>query len=456
MKMSDEEFFAERQTLFAESPASFFDWEETARTFTKSNRKSVFDVLSSAESPLVQPRSGVSNHKKMIELLKHLDDFGGPDILTITIDAYTRLNKYEKAASAENLNGYPLIHHGVEKVEQLQDAVRVPLQVRHGSPDARLLAEMSFRSRITAFEGGGITYNIPYSKSVPIAHSLKTWAYVDRLAGKLAEKNIVIDRETFGSLTGVLTPPSISIAISLLEAALAVEQGVKCITIGFPETGAMIQDVAALQVIPTLAKKYFTQLGFESVFVFTSFHQWMGSFPAASPQALALIGASVGSAVIGRATKMINKTFQEAAGVPTAESNAFSIKYCKSLIAYGKEWPQLSLPESVLEEEKFWISRQVHEILEAVGRLEGAHLSEQIVRAFELGILDIPFPASQFVKGDVIPARDSNRAIRYLQFGAIPFSEASKKFEHRRLEQHETQPLYKRVFKDIQALAELN
>jgi glutamate mutase epsilon subunit len=43
----------------------------------------------------------------------------------------------------------------------MTEALEKPIQVRHGTPDARLLAEIAMASGFTSYEGGGISYNIP-------------------------------------------------------------------------------------------------------------------------------------------------------------------------------------------------------------------------------------------------------------------------------------------------------
>lgn len=40
----------------------------------------------------------------------------------------------------------------------------MPVQVRHGTPDARLLTEIAYAGGFTSYEGGGISYNLPYCK----------------------------------------------------------------------------------------------------------------------------------------------------------------------------------------------------------------------------------------------------------------------------------------------------
>lgn len=132
-----------------------------------------------------------------------------------TIDSYTRQNRYHdadkgikesKAAGRSMLNGLPAVNYGVKNCRKIVNAVGVPVQVRHGTPDARLLAEITLAAGFTDFEGGGISYNIPYAKSVSVERSLLDWQYVDRLCGIYAENGIIINREMFGPLTGTLVP----------------------------------------------------------------------------------------------------------------------------------------------------------------------------------------------------------------------------------------------------------
>lgn len=48
----------------------------------------------------------------------------------------------------------------------MTESLDKPIRVRHGTPDARLLAEIAMASGFTSYEGGGISYNIPYAKRV--------------------------------------------------------------------------------------------------------------------------------------------------------------------------------------------------------------------------------------------------------------------------------------------------
>ncbi|MFG2605983.1 methylaspartate mutase [Streptomyces sp. NPDC048514] len=368
----------------------------------------------------IQPRCGVGGHREMKRLLTALEAEAGPDILTVTIDSHTRLLRFGQARRAlrENpadLNGYPLVTHGWRRGRDLNEAVSAPLEVRHGSPDARLLFEVAVASGITSFEGGGISYNLPYSKAVPLAESLAAWEAVDRRCGELADLGVVIDRELFGTLTAVLVPPSISLAVSVLEAVLAVRAGVRCVSIAYPQGGHLIQDVAALRAIPELAARY---LG-PDVLVPAVLHEFMGVFPRLRRHAedLILYGALV--ARLGGAWKVITKTHQEAAGIPDTRANVEGLR-----LADRANSPLLgfvTVDEDRVGAERDRVLAEVDELVAPVlGR--GGDLKAAIVDAFAEGTLDIPFSASRHARSQIIPGRDRDGAIRYLSAGSLPFS----------------------------------
>ncbi|OPH14008.1 methylaspartate mutase, partial [Azospirillum brasilense] len=123
--------------------------------------------------------------------------------------------------------------------------------------------------------GGGISYNLPYSKDVPLRRSLAAWREVDAACGELAELGLVVDRELFGTLTAVLMPPSVSLAVSVLEAVAAAREGVRCISVAYPQGGHAEQDVAALRAIPLLAARHLPA----GVEVHPVLHEFMGVYP---------------------------------------------------------------------------------------------------------------------------------------------------------------------------------
>ncbi|WP_051453778.1 hypothetical protein [Paraburkholderia caribensis] len=383
-------------------------------------KDTVFERLNEAKRQnrlLVQPRCGVGDHTAMSRLLQELEEHAAPDLATLTIDAHTRLKRFDVAArlarqDPSQLNGYPLPAHGWRAGRELNNLVRAPIQVRHGSPDPRLLFEASLASGFSAFEGGGIGYNIPYCKDVPLQDTLNWWSEVDQICGDLVRHGVIVDREFFGTLTAVLMPPSIQLTIAFLEALLAHKQGVRSLSIAVCQTGHTIQDIAMLRAIPLLANRYLPDCADT---VFPVLHQFMGAFPMQRQDADALIlrGAMVAKA--GGAVKTINKTFQESFGIPTPSANINGILLSKAANSWILDLIQVGA-DAVLDEIE-WLLDEVDSLLAPV--LDHADFIQSICSAFADGRLDVPFSASRYARAEVMPMRASDGAIRIFDFGRL-------------------------------------
>ncbi len=376
----------------------------------------------------VQPRAGVALVEKQIDLLKALEE-AGADFLPVTIDSYTRHNKYRIAEKEiqksrqlgiSTLNGFPAVNYGVWPCRKIIETFDAPVEIRHGSPDARLLAEITLAAGFTDFEGGGISYNIPYSKLVSLDKSIFNWQYVDRLVGCYQENKVIINRESFGALTGTLVPPCVSIAISVIEALLAAEQGVKSITLGYGQGGNLIQDVAAVKVLVSLAEEYLQNFGYKKVLITTAFHQWMGGFPENENQAAGVIAWGAVAGAFAKADKIICKSTHEAVGVPTKEANILGIKITKQIVNMLKD--QKFPFNEPLEEEMEIITEETKCILIKAFELGKGDIARGTVLAFEKGVIDLPFAPSRYTLKKVIPVRDNNGAIRLLDTGNLPFT----------------------------------
>jgi len=413
---------------------------------------------------LAQPRAGVALVDELINLLRYLENEGEADLLPATIDSYTRLNRYPEAQKGieesqaqgrSMLNGFPAVSHGVAACRRVVEAVKSPIQVRHGTPDARLLAEITLAGGFTAFEGGGISYNIPYAKDVPLARSIADWQYVDRLVGYYEEKGVTINREPFGPLTGTLVPPCISHSIGIIEAALAAGQGVKSITLGYGQCGNLLQDVAALKTLPALADEYLGKLGHSGIRITTVFHQWMGGFPQDEAKAYGVITWGAAAAALAKATKVIVKTPHEAVGIPTREANAAGLRATRQVLNMLADQ---TLPETKeVNREMEVIIMETRAILDKVLELGDGDIALGTVRAFEAGALDVPFAPSRFNAGRLMPARDNTGAVRFLDYGSLPFSGLIADFHREqiaargRAEQRE--PGFQMVIDDIYAIS---
>jgi methylaspartate mutase epsilon subunit len=401
------------------------------RQLSKSTVHSRLQAARRSGQMLVQPRCGVGRHIDMHALITSLEQLASPDIATLTIDAHTRLKRFEVAARVarhepHQLNGYPLVAHGFRLGRELNEAVQAPVQIRHGSPDPRLLFEVALAAGFSAFEGGGIGYNIPYCKDVRLEDSLQWWREVDETCGMLAGHGIVVDREFFGTLTAVLMPPAIQLTMAMLEALMAWESGVRCLSIAVCQTGHTVQDLAMLRAIPRLAQRYLPDA---TEFVFPVFHQFMGAFPADRHHSDALIlrGAMVAKA--GGAAKTINKTHQEAFGVPTLEANVSGILLSKAANSWILDLVDVAAER--VDEEIDWLLDEVDALLAPV--LCGPDLLQAVCAGFATGRLDVPFSASRHARALVVPMRSRDGTIRIFDFGKLPMPERIRRHHMKQL-----------------------
>lgn len=300
---------------------------------------------------LIQPRTGVADEEGQRRLFSRLHE-AGADVLSFQIDSLTRNNMYEEVekllkgapvepGSPSVLNGYPAVNLGVAAMAALSGEFSdVPMQVRHSTRDPRLLAELTFAAGIAAFEGGALSYNLPYFRDYPIREAIERWQYVDRLVGHYhSEYGITIDREFFGVLTACLVPPSIAVVVNVFEALLAAEAGVKAVTLGYAEQGNRVQDLAAVRVMRSLGRRYLAQAGHADVAVEVVWHQFMGPFPRSATKARRLLEGSAVTAARSEAVRLMLKTDVEAVRIPDADDNSSALRFVKEICRNERSRP---------------------------------------------------------------------------------------------------------------------
>jgi len=437
------------------------DFEEAVAFHESLPRSKEFAaVLESADRPLLQPRAGVPCLEDQISLLEYLQTEGGADLLPTTIDSYTRDNEYEKAeeglaasrAGDENeLNGFPAVNHGVEDCRRLVRALDAPIEVRHGTPDARLLAMVTLAGGFQSFEGGPISYNIPYTKRHDLATTIEHWQFVDRLCGAYTERGVTINREPFGPLTGTLVPPCIAIAVMLVEGQLAATQGVRSLTLGYGQVGNLVQDVAALRALRSLGEEYLP----DAVEVTTVFHEWMGGFPPDEARANGVISLGGATAAVAQPDKVITKSPQEFQGVPTKEANAAGLRTTRQLIDMMIEQ---DIDLGGIEQEQQLVERATRALMDAVYDAGDGDVAQGVIRAFDDGALDVPFAPSDAAEGAVLPARDDDGRVRIFEFGDLALPEEIKQTHSARLgERARTEgrdQSFRMVADDVDAISE--
>ena len=468
-RLTNDEFYGLQKEILTQWPTGAAVNFDEAVEFHKSlpENKNFGKKLIKAKNEgktLVQPRAGVALVKDHIDLLTYLQDKGEADLLPTTIDSYTRQNRYKEAEvgiqesireSKSMLNGLPVVNHGVDACRDIINELNTPVQLRHGTPDARLLTEISYAGGFTSYEGGGISYNIPYAKNVQLEKTIRDWQYCDRLTGIYEEAGVSINREPYGPLTGTLVPPCISHSVAIIESLLAAEQGVKNVTVGYGQCGNLIQDVAAIRSLASLTEEYLYKYGYTDVEVTTVLHQWMGGFPQDEAKAFSVISWGSTIAALSKATKVIVKTPHEAMGVPTKEANAEGLRCTKQMInMLGDQ--ELSNTSHVLEEMMI-ISAETRCIVDKCFELGNGDLAVGVVRAFQAGVIDIPFAPSKFNAGKMLPARDNNGAIRILNPAGLPLTKALKDFNRAKIEERakaeKREASFQMVIDDVYAIS---
>ena len=439
-KKIEEDIFLENREKFLDKHKNFDNFDlETAIRFHKSlsetkNFSQKIKKMKKIGKKLIQAYTKETLLEDIIENLENLSKVGQADILSIIIDSHTRENNYENAkrgledsmkANKSLLNGFPLITYGVKLCRKIVNDTQVPIQIKHSSQDARLLAEMSFLSGFSSLDGGGISHNIPFSKSVQVKSSIEKWRYVDRLVGYYEEKGVHINREIYSPLTATLIPPSISNSIQILETLLAVEQGVKNISIGVAQYGNIIQDIASLQALREQVAEYLEKFSFKDIEINTIFNQWIGGFPNDEMKSYSLIsyGATVGA--FSKADRIFVKNPEEYNKNSLSNTMINSLFLTRAILEI-EECQDIKFNEEIVFEKEL-IKKETKSIIEKIFSLsENSSLEDGISRAFEEGIIDIPFAPSKYNLGKVMPARDLEGMIRYLDIGNLPFDNEIK------------------------------
>ncbi|MGB0865194.1 MAG: hypothetical protein ACPGSC_01720 [Granulosicoccaceae bacterium] len=423
----------EREIILGNENVDAFDFDEV-REFVKGAHENLFisHHFATKDKMLVQPRGGFPTYEKQFALYDFFVD-ANVDVLPLTIDSNTRLNDYTTAKkmlrlSEENeidmLNGYPLVNHGYRTTRKMMTHFNHPVSLRHGTPDARLLIEIAIASGIFEIEGGPITYLLPYSKNFPLDKAFLYWKYVERVCADYSALNKPINRESFGPLTATLVPPSITIVIQLLEMLLSLEEGVKSFSVSFSQQGSMLQDVVTGKVIRHLADHYAKQIGCEDASIHLVYHQWMGAFPVNRDSADQLINMSTVIASMVGADKIITKTREEAAGIPTKEANAQTVANTQYTLGILNGLPAISD-----EQEEEILTAEVHAIMEAVFNDPADTLWRKVFNSIKNGTIDVPFSPHIINHNKMITIRDAQKNIRIIDRGSVPIPDRCFAYE---------------------------
>lgn len=365
---------------------------------------------------IIQPRMGFSAPAHMRAGLEAMRDCPGPRIGTITIDSYTRTgNSFAASRAVERgakLNGYPISSYTQLQNETLIDGLLgpdFPIQVRHGSALPQHIISALLDAGLDATEGGPISYCLPYSR-VPLRESIDAWASTCDMLAAAAEHGTRAHLESFGgNMLGQLCPPSMLLAITILEGIFSQRHGLSSISLSYAQGTHAAQDVSALIALKRLADHFLVGASVHIVF-----YTFMGYFPSTTRGARDLIEASARIAVHGGAERIIVKTSAEAIRIPSIEDNVHAMNWVRRAAANAGSSPPPppTYVDEIFAEAHFLIAEtlQLHESIE-----------QAIQIAFDKGILDVPYCLHPNNRNEARAGIDEDGFVYWAQVGRIPF-----------------------------------
>ncbi len=389
---------------------------------------------------LTQPRGGCATFEMHRALMIALDREGLADVVPTTTDSYTRNEQWQLAqqgidesekAGRSLLNGYPMVNYGVAKARALVDAIDKPAIMLTGTSMPKLTGEIGYAGGYSGYLGSGIAYTTSYIKELTIEEGIRNYQYLDRLVAMYQAHGVELHRRQPGFLTGTNIPPSIAIITCVLDCLLAAGQGVKNYGLEMGETMHLIQDAAAVAACRELCQEYLVKKGYHDVFTPITLLHWMGAWPQDDAQAAAIISYGGTLAAIAGANSVTTKSTHEAYGIPTPQANAEGLRTTRTAIYLARNIRLDSMPE--FQTEKDLIKREARAILDKTLEMGDGDAAIGTVRAFEAGVLDVPWSPNRHVKSRVMPARDIDGYLRIVDPGLMPFPKDVMEIHEERL-----------------------
>ena len=366
---------------------------------------------------VVQPRMGFSDPEEMRRGLRATRDVAAHTVGTITLDSYTRTGDNKSAARAlsegEGLNGYPLVAIPDSTTRDVLAGIHAesfPVQIRHGSARPEAIFGALIEAGLTVTEGGPVSYCLPYGR-VPLPESVENWV---RCCEQLAEHAKGVPHlETFGGcMLGQLCPPSLLVAISVLEAMFFAEHGITDISLSYAQQTNPEQDIEAITALRALGREFLPDADLHVVL-----YTYMGVYPRTDGGALALLKQAARLAMHGGAERLIVKTVAEAHRIPTIAENVQALSTA-ARAATGATRTTGAAGEPLKADSD--VHAEARAIITEVLSLADHGLAAAFVAAFRHGLLDVPYCLHPDNLGATSTYIDGDGRLRWAATGALP------------------------------------
>ncbi|MEU7426158.1 methylaspartate mutase [Streptomyces sp. NPDC040750] len=333
---------------------------------------------------VVQPRMGMSGPDRMRAGLLATRNAAATTVGTITLDSYTRVGDLESAGLAVlegvALNGYPIASHETTTTLRVLDGIHgpdFPVQVRHGSAAPQHIFRALTAVGLDASEGGPVSYCLPYGR-VPLRESVAHWAASCQLFAAQRESGAEPHLETFGGcVLGQLCPPSLLVAVSVLEAMFFRRHGIRSISVSYAQQTDARQDAEAVAALRSLCARFLPDTEWHVVV-----YAYMGLFPETEEGTYRLLGKAAELAVASGSERLIVKTVAESRRIPSVAENVAALEYAAAVAA--------RTPRAPLDGPGTQTYAEASALVNAVLELDD-DLGAALLAAFARGCLDVPY-----------------------------------------------------------------
>nr|AGS49407.1 putative glutamate mutase subumit E [uncultured bacterium esnapd4]QEO74993.1 omn18 [uncultured bacterium] len=364
---------------------------------------------------VVQPRMGMSDPVTMRAGLLATRDAAATTVGTITVDSYTRVGDNTGAALAlargSAMNGYPITAHSPRTTRRVLHGLGFPVQVRHGSAVPDDIVSALIAAGMHATEGGPASYCLPYSR-LPLRDSVENWARACERLAALPEHHL----ETFGGcMMGQLCPPSMLVAISVLEALFFRQHGLRSISLSYAQQTSPAQDTEAVAALASLAGELLSDVDWHVVI-----YAYMGVFPRTSTGARRVLTEAARLAVRTGSARLIVKTVAEAHRIPSVAENVAALEHADDVAAFAAPAPVDGRDTETYAEARAMI--------DAVLELD-SDVGIALDKGFSAGYLDVPFCLHPDNAGRARSYLDADGRLRWSATGSLPIGGSAR---HRR------------------------
>ncbi|MFJ3901607.1 FAD/NAD(P)-binding protein [Streptomyces sp. NPDC090025] len=401
-------------------------------TVTTADLGTFVQEAAAAGELVVQPRMGMVSPEEMAAGVAAVAALPERTVATLTIDSYTRVGDHAAATAAlrtgRPLNGFPIVSHGPRIAARTAAAAgrRTPVQVRHGSADPMAIFRTMVAAGLTASEGGPVSYCLPYGRT-PLAESVAAWRdSVQFLTEESRAHGRRAHLESFGGcLLGQLCPPSMLVAVSVLECLFFVQNGARSVSLSYAQQTHAAQDVGALAALRILADELLPPTVDRHIVLYT----YMGVYPRTVPGARLLLRRSAELAVHGGAQRLIVKTEVEAHRIPTVAENLTALSVAADAARGARARPRPvpgAGPGGPAGGDTEEILAEARALVTAVLALAD-DLGLALLKAFDRGLLDVPFCLHPDNRGDVRSTVAPDGRLQWTDLGSLPLLTTSRR-----------------------------